>query len=74
MALTPEEATLLAKYRSAFAALISGERVSEVTSGGRTVKYGQADLERLEKAIAELEARASAPSPSRRRGAVGFRL
>lgn len=74
MALSLQDLALLAQYRSAYAALISGELVSEVSSGGRTMKYVKADLGRLEAEIARLEDADNCRTPRRRRGAVGFTL
>jgi len=74
MALSAEDTALLASYRTAYGALISGTLVSEVTSGGRTVKFDKASLPKLEGEIARLEAAAANCAPVRRRGAIGFRL
>lgn len=71
MPLSSADQVLLAKYRAAYAALISGEKVAEVTSSGRTVKYTAANLDRLEREIARLEA---LDAGGRRRGAIGFTL
>lgn len=71
MALTPELQALLAKYRAAYAALIAGELVTEISTNGRSVKYGPADLPRLEREIARLEALDAGRRP---RGAIRFTL
>lgn len=71
MALTPDQQVLLAKYRAAYASLISGDRVAEVTSNGRTIKYGPPDIARLEREIARLEVLAAG---IRGRGALNFTL
>ncbi|MFN7110314.1 MAG: gpW family head-tail joining protein [Brevundimonas sp.] len=76
MALTAAEQTQLDAYRAAYAKLISGGQVAEITSNGRTVKYTKGDIGRLEIAIANLEAKAllSAGCQPRRRGALSIRL
>lgn len=71
MALSPADQARLDQYRAAYAALISGDRVAEVTANGRTIKYGQPDIARLEREIARLEVLASG---IRGRGAIGFTL
>lgn len=76
MALTIEEQTQLTQYRAAYAKLISGGQVAEITSNGRTVKYTKGDIGRLETAISNLEAKAALPAGvmPRRRGALSVRL
>lgn len=76
MALTAEETTQLAQFRAAYATLISGGQVAEITSNGRTVKYTKGDLGRLETAIANLETQALLPAgcTPRRRGTLSIRL
>lgn len=71
MSLSPADQALLAQYRAAYAALISGERIAEVTSNGRTIKYGQPDIARLEREIARLNVLAAG---GQGRGAVRFTL
>lgn len=73
MALSDADQALLTQYRAAYADLISGKMVAEVTGNGRTVKYSQADKGRLESEIARLEAAAVSARPVRR-GAVRFSL
>lgn len=72
MALTAEQSLQLSELRAARVKIGTGQGVAEVSSGGRTVKYSQANLGLLDRLIAELEQRDVAPV--RRRGAVGFRL
>lgn len=76
MALTADEQTQLTAYRAAYAKLITGGQVAEVTSNGRTVKYTKGDIGRLETTIANLEAKALLPGDQvvRRRGALSVRL
>lgn len=76
MALTADEQAQLAAYRAAYAKLIAGGQVAEITSNGRTVKFTRGDIGRLETAIANLEAKAEAPPGVRlrRRGALSIRL
>lgn len=76
MALSVEEQQMLTKFRTAWAALISGDKVAKVTSSGRNVEYTKADLPKLEQAIADLEAKALLPAGQvlRRRGALRFSL
>ncbi len=70
MALTTEQTAELSEMKSAYRRLISGQHVIKVSSGGRSVEYSQANLGRLEEAIAGLEL-----VGRRRRGAaIGFRL
>lgn len=66
MALTTEEQADLTAYRTARRKLISGEAVAKVMSGGRTVEFAVADLDRLDKKISDLEA-VSAGVPARGR-------
>ncbi|ADL00690.1 gpW family head-tail joining protein [Brevundimonas subvibrioides] len=68
MALTPEETAELVLLKSVRLDLISGQKVSKVTSGGRSVEFNQASLSRVEETIASLERR----SRRRRGGAIGF--
>lgn len=76
MALTPAETAQLAAFRAAYAKIIAGGQVAEITSNGRTVKYARGDIGRLESEIANLEAKALQldGAPLRRRGALSIRL
>lgn len=74
MALTVQEQAQLAQYRAAYADLISGKQIAEVTTNGRSVKFSQANLGKLEAEISRLDAAAANCAPIRRRGAVGFHL
>jgi len=71
MALTPAETAQLAAFRAAYAKIIAGGQVAEITSNGRTVKYAKGDIGRLETEIANLQLNGS---PLRRRGALSIRL
>ena len=70
MPLSPEEQSELNQLRSVRTRLISGAQIAEVSANGRSVKYSQAHLPKLEEVIASLERRAR----GRRGGAIGFRL
>ncbi len=74
MALSTEDAARLVSLKTARDRLISGGQVAKVSSGGRTVEYGQADMSRLDGEIAGLEAAAITNGPVRRRGALTFRF
>lgn len=76
MALSPAEQTQLTAFRDAYAKLIAGGQVAEITSNGRTVKYNKGDIGRLESAIAQLEDKAARvdSAPVRRRGALHIHL
>lgn len=73
MALTIEEAALLAQLETAYADLISGKLVASVTAHGRRVDYAAADVTRLCARIDELKGRRDARR-RRSRGAIGFRF
>jgi len=74
MALSSEDTVRLANLKAARDRLISGGQVAKVTSGGRTVEYGQADMARLDGEIDGLEASATTTAPRRKRGAITFRF
>lgn len=74
MPLSTEDAARLANLKLARDRLISGDQVSKVTSGGRTVEYGQADMTRLDGEIDSLETAATSTTPRRKRGAITFRF
>lgn len=62
----------LEAFRAARRDLLTGVAVTRVQTGGRLVEYRPADLDKLEAAIAQLEAETAAGGGSGR-GAVGFR-
>lgn len=72
MALSDADAARLASLRTARDNLISGQAVSKITSGGRTVEYGPADLQRLNGDISALEAAEARNGTVRRRGPIRF--
>ena len=74
MPLSIADQAFLDQCRAARAALLTGQQVTEVTSGGRTIRYAATDLDKLEAMIARLEEQAERLTPTRRRGAVGFTL
>jgi len=74
MALSTEDAARLASMKAARDRLLKGEAVAEVSSGGRSKKYAQADLAGLEGQIDALEASAVSGRPVRRRGSITFRF
>lgn len=74
MALSIENQLLLTQLRRAYADLISGRLVSEITANGRTKKFQQADKAELRNEIARLEALADQPVGTPRRGAIRFSL
>jgi len=75
MALTTEEATRLAKLKAAYDKLIMGVAVQEVESDGERMRWMQpteANIKRLERAIADLEAKAATGAVPRQRGPLRF--
>lgn len=74
MALSTEDAARLAQLRAQMAAALNPDRVSKVTSAGRSIEKANPDLDRLQGQIDALEAAASTPSGRlRRRGSITFR-
>ncbi len=75
MALTTEEAVRLAKLKAAYDKLIMGQAVQEVESDGERMRWMQpteTNIKRLERAIADLEAKAATGKVQRQRGAMRF--
>lgn len=70
MPLTTEDQAELAMLKSVRLELISGQRVSKVSTGGRSIEFSQASLGKVEETIAVLERRGR----RRRGGAIGFTL
>ena len=70
MPLTSEELAELAMLKTVRLELISGKKVSKVTSNGRSMEYEKASQGSVEAMIASLERR----NRRRRGGAIGFTL
>lgn len=75
MALSSEDAARLVRLRARREQIIGGDRVSKVSSGGRSIEKSDPDLAKLDGDIAALEAASLTPSGRvRQRGAIGFRF
>jgi hypothetical protein len=73
MALSPEDATRLARLRADRAAALDPKRVTKIASAGRSMEMAIPDLDRIEGEIALLEAADKSPTGRlRRRGAITF--
>lgn len=70
MPLNTEDQAELTMLKSVRLELISGQRVSKVTSAGKSIEFSQASLGKVEETIATLERRGR----RRRGGAIGFTL
>lgn len=70
MALTAAETTRLANLQAARDRILAGENVVKVQTAGRSLDYGPGDLDKLNAAIGDLEARQT----GRSRGPIRFRF
>ncbi len=75
MALSTEDATRLARLKTDLATAMDPNRVTKVSSGGRSIEKAAPDLERMQAEIDALEAAAlTTTGRVRRRGAITFRF